>query len=173
MTYVTQELYDNFLPSEEFKKIHDLIMSEDYPWHWGHVIGGDNPHRQLSHLIYFYTRPLHEAYDSMMSIVCDKRLKVAAPCRIKANLNPRTAEHVRHGFHVDVPFECTTAIFYVNNNNGYTEFEDGTKINAVANRLVTFPSTLKHSGVTTTDTDRKVVINFNYFESEHQFMETD
>ena len=173
MTYVTQQLYDNFLPSEKFKEIHDIVMSEKFPWFWTPVLGGDNPYYQMCLAIYSYSRPLHEAYDNMMPIICDKRLKVAAPCRVKANLNTRTTEHVSHGFHVDVPFECTTAIFYVNSNNGYTEFEDGTKVNAVANRLVTFPSTLRHSGVTTTDTNRKVVINFNYFESEHGYEYTD
>ena len=57
----------------------------------------------------------------------------------------------------------TTAIFYLNSNNGYTEFEDGTKVESVANRFVSFPSTLKHRGTSCTDENVRVVINFNYF----------
>ena len=59
-----------------------------------------------------------------------------------------------------------TAIYYVNSNNGYTEFEDGTKVDSVRNRLVTFPSSMKHRGVSQTDTRTRMVINFNWFVSQ-------
>ena len=62
----------------------------------------------------------------------------------------------------------TTAIYYVNTCDGFTEFEDGTKTEAVANRLVKFPSNLKHRGVSQTDTRFKCVINFNYFTPSKQ-----
>jgi len=52
---------------------------------------------------------------------------------------------------------------YVNTNNGYTKFEDGTKVESVANRLVTFPANMKHKGTSCTDEKIRVVINFNYF----------
>ena len=56
----------------------------------------------------------------------------------------------------------TTSIFYVNTNNGYTVFEDGTKVESVANRMLTFPSNLKHCGTSCTDKNIRSVINFNY-----------
>ena len=59
--------------------------------------------------------------------------------------------------------QSTTSIFYMNTNNGYTKFEDGTKIESVANRLVSFPSNMKHKGSSCTDEKIRVVINFNYF----------
>jgi hypothetical protein len=55
-----------------------------------------------------------------------------------------------------------TAIYYVNDNNGSTKFEDGDSIDSVANRLVIFPSNLRHSGTRCTDQQRRIVINFNY-----------
>ncbi len=48
--------------------------------------------------------------------------------------------------------------------DGYTEFEDGTKVECVANRLVWFPSDIKHRGVSQLDTKVKSVINLNYFQ---------
>ena len=51
----------------------------------------------------------------------------------------------------------------MNTNDGYTEFEDGTKVESVANRLVTFPANLKHTGTSCTDEKTRIVINFNYF----------
>ena len=59
--------------------------------------------------------------------------------------------------------QSTTSIFYMNTNNGYTKFEDGTKIESVANRLVSFPSNMKHKGTSCTDEKTRVVINFNHF----------
>ena len=91
--------------------------------------------------------------------------------RIKANLLIRTPNIVEDGFHVDmtnVPEEkqkqLTTSILYMNTNNGYTKFEDGTKVESVANRFVTFPANMKHTGTSCTDKKIRVVINFNYFE---------
>ena len=59
--------------------------------------------------------------------------------------------------------QWTTSIFYVNTNNGYTKFEDGTKVESVANRMLTFPANMKHIGTSCTDEQTRVVINFNYF----------
>jgi hypothetical protein len=55
----------------------------------------------------------------------------------------------------------------MNTNNGYTEFEDGTKVESVANRIVTFPSVTKHRAVSQTDEQRRVVINFNYLKGKN------
>ena len=51
----------------------------------------------------------------------------------------------------------------MNTNNGYTKFEDGTKIESVANRMVSFPTNTQHKGTSCTDQKTRVVINFNYF----------
>ena len=56
-----------------------------------------------------------------------------------------------------------TSIFYVNTNNGYTLFEDGTKVESVANRMLTFPTNMKHTGTSCTDSQTRIVINFNYY----------
>ena len=97
-------------------------------------------------------------------------MKSTVLLRIKANLRTRTSKINETPFHVDLQFlseeklkHWTTAIFYVNTNNGYTEFEDGTKVESVANRMVTFPSNTRHRGTSCTDKNMRVIINFNYF----------
>ena len=56
-----------------------------------------------------------------------------------------------------------TAIFYINTNNGYTEFQSGVRVSSVANRVCIFDSNLKHRGVTRTEGEhQRVVVNFNY-----------
>jgi len=88
--------------------------------------------------------------------------------RIKANLLTRTSNIIENEFHQDagkhekLSKQWTTAIFYMNTNNGYTEFEDGTKVESVANRIVIFPTNTKHRGTSCTDERTRVVINFNY-----------
>ena len=86
--------------------------------------------------------------------------------RIKANVHARTHKIIEHGLHIDFQHpEMETAIYYVNTNNGYTMFENGTKVESVANRLVVFPTEMFHSGTTCTDEPRRVVINFNYVQT--------
>ena len=48
-------------------------------------------------------------------------------------------------------FPYKTAVFYVNTNNGYTEFEDGTKVESVENRIIFFDGSRPHNSSTCTD----------------------
>ena len=59
--------------------------------------------------------------------------------------------------------QWTTSIYYVNTNNGYTKFETGEIVESVENRMVTFPSNIRHTGSSCSDEKIRVVINFNYF----------
>ena len=56
----------------------------------------------------------------------------------------------------------------MNTCDGYTEFEDGSKVECRANRFITFPSSLSHRGVSQLDARFKCVINFNYFSPSKQ-----
>ena len=56
-----------------------------------------------------------------------------------------------------------TSILYLNTNDGYTQFENGTKIESIENRLITFPLSYRHTGTTCTNQPFRAVINFNYF----------
>ena len=68
---------------------------------------------------------------------------------------------------MDLPEEYlkqwTTSIFYINTNNGYTKFKDGTKVESIANRMITFPANMEHCGTSCTDKNIRIVINFNYY----------
>ena len=101
------------------------------------------------------------------------KIRTASIMRIKANLVLKTSEIIPHIFHVDCALDdegdsnsisaLKTSIYYINSNDGYTEFEDGTRIESVANRLITFPYHYKHRGTTCTNKPYRMVINFNYF----------
>ena len=59
--------------------------------------------------------------------------------------------------------KMTTGIYYVNSNDGYTEFEDGKIVNSIANRMILFRSDRLHRGVSQLDAQVRCVINFNFF----------
>jgi hypothetical protein len=154
------EIIDNFLPSYHFKQLQSIMMGYDFNWFWNDQIcyEGD-PFYQFYHSFYQEDR-LSKFYENVLdSFVA--RIKHKKMHRIKANLNPRTIFHRNTGYHSDYP-NMTTSIFYVNTNNGWTQFEKGGKVKCVENRLVTFDSNQRHAGVTCTHPKRKVVINFNY-----------
>lgn len=171
---------DNFLNPEDWKVISEAMLGTNDPtgpaghvgWVWnpavttgtGSEICDEMDDWQFTHTIFnrlgYEQSPL---FNFMQPILTDPRMNIRAIQRIKANLNPRHHKIIKHGFHTDVPYECNTAIFYLNTNNGYTEFEDGNKVPSVANRMIIFPSTVRHTGTTCTDEKRRVLINFNYF----------
>ena len=174
-------ILDNFLPKEDFYQIQYYFLSGQDDaidrWRWNPTITGigskKNEGGQFC-LGIFYSNEGIRSEDKQHWHKCLPMLDAVARenprdgkdliwLRVKANMNPATAEHTRLGqFHSDFTFPCTTSIFYLNTNNGWTEFEDGTKATSVANRLVTFPSHMKHVGFSCTDEQVRVVINLNY-----------
>ena len=58
-------------------------------------------------------------------------------------------------------FECKAAIYYINDNNGYTMIGDK-KVKSKGNRIVLFNANTKHYGTNSTNLNNRIVINFNY-----------
>ena len=164
------KVIDNLVDEQYFKQLQNQFMSPEVPWIYADNVIGEEDLRcdpkynyQLALDIYSDFSPKSQAFEILHPIVTHPKLNMVGLFRIKANMNTATEEIQEHGLHTDAAFKCKTAVFFLNTNNGYTLFEDGTKVESVANRMVTFPSTMKHSGSTCTDQKRRVVINFNYF----------
>ena len=87
--------------------------------------------------------------------------------KAKANITGCTDAVQMYGYHIDVNADLAklskTAIFYLNTNNGFTQFEDdGEQVPSIENSLVIFNSLDKHSGTSCTDHKYRAVINFNF-----------
>jgi len=166
------KIEDNFLKQEEFDKIQKL-MGEPSPFPWFYadriVFEDDVDKFQFIHAFYDNHMPMSPFSNELDSII--NIIQPFSIVKIRAKLLTRTPEIVESTFHVDIPLseeklkQWTTSIFYINTNNGYTKFEDGTIVESVANRMVTFPANMKHCGTSCTDERRRIVINFNYFEN--------
>jgi hypothetical protein len=85
--------------------------------------------------------------------------------RIKCNLYPATETLREHALHVDNDDPHIAAIFSLNTCDGYTKFEDGTKIKSVANRFFFFDGAIKHASTTTTNAPARFNIAFDFYSS--------
>ena len=175
------QIYDNILSKEEYNQVsYYLLSGQDDAcdrWRWNSTITGKGSKageggQFCLGLFYMNEGIRHEDKEHwenllpMMGGVWGADLrngKEIVWLRIKANMNPATCEHFQLGqFHCDMDFPCWTSIYYLNTNNGWTEFADGTKVNCVKNRLITFPSEMEHVGYSCTDEQVRCVVNFNY-----------
>jgi hypothetical protein len=158
------EVIDNFLPSFQFDSIQSFFMGENVAWFWrDNIVFNNEPgdNYQFNTAVYDYGREFN-CFPLVQP--CILKLRCSSINRIKANLRPKTLFHRRTPYHTDhsEPGNKFTSIFYVNTNNGWTKFKNGRKVKSVANRMVIFPCSLKHRGVSCTDQIKRVVINFNY-----------
>ena len=162
------EVFDNFLEHELFKKIYDKIINSQWSYSdliisFDKRICDELDNHQMYNMIYSDDEPKSDMFHLIRGIMMHGKFNFKSLIKIKANLSFRTTEKIIHGYHVDVPYECKTAIYYLNTNDGCTMFKDGREIGSVENRLVIFNSQLEHTGTTCTDQKIRSVINFNYF----------
>lgn len=168
-----RQIIDNFLPKSEFDTFSQILHGEFFPWYSSTVI--DPPYNletsnlnnyQLCHAFYVSPRQHTESFELIQPFF--KLLNARYLLKIKANLNPRTDSVQIHGYHTDIPYEdvtniSKTAVFYINDNDGYTIFENDKQIvSSVANRMLIFPANERHSGTSCTDRPCRLVLNFNY-----------
>ena len=156
------KIIDNFLPEEEFKSIQRLMMGNMFPW--SYCQGRTTPDDGSFLMVHMFFREEVGQSSQWMKIWVNLMNKLGAKkcTRIKANLTFKTPTIETAPFHTDFA-DMKTATFYISTNNGYTEFENGVRVNSVANRVCIFDSNLFHCGTTHSEGGhQRVVVNFNY-----------
>tara|TARA_R100001082_G_scaffold91678_1_gene58292 strand:- start:80 stop:616 length:537 start_codon:yes stop_codon:yes gene_type:complete len=162
------KILDNFLTDEAFKPIQDFFLGTEITWNFNKTITnrevGLNGY-QFVHPFFtinqpYLNRPTSPFADRLKPIFL--KLAPLSLLRVKANLRPYTPEVFLSDYHVDFELPCKTAIYYLNTNDGYTLFEEGTKVESVENRIVIFDSHMRHLGTSCTDEKSRVVLNINY-----------
>ena len=183
------EIFDDYLSAEDYKQLYDIVTSHGFKWNRSRILHDPNDPGMDKHQDYIFTGGdsnfniqfvklvyciEQKKFDESLIYGClsplFKKLKINRGDAVKSkfNITFNHGVHVNSGFHTDNSYEnCKTAIYYVNDNNGYTEFEeDGTKVISKANRLVVFPSNLRHSGVSCTDKRYRIVLNLNWLDCD-------
>ena len=156
------KIIDNFLPEEEFKSIQSFMMGGEFNWFYcdGAVRKDDG----LFHMLHMFYQPEVGSNSEHLSMWSNFMNQVGAKqcTRIKANLAFKTPTHELTLYHTDYN-DMKTATFYINTNNGYTEFESGVRVESVANRVCIFDSNLEHRGTTHSEGgNQRITVNFNY-----------
>ena len=157
------EVVDNFLPEDQFKALQETMMGVHFPWYYNKGIAyEEDDNFQFIHNFYN-----HEKFSPFMPILKPLigKINPSMLYRAKANLGIRTSTNQESGWHTDFQKEdliCKTAVFYINTNDGFTLFKDGEKVPSLENRFVVFDSPTVHTGVSQTNTDRRVLINLNF-----------
>lgn len=158
---MSYKIVDNFLDKDYFKSLVDLYTGNNFPWFYQTKINDYDKDFYFTHNLYINDNHASPNFASVVNIIA--KLKVKSLIRIKANMYVGGSKIIKHAPHIDYPFSHNGAIYYINTNNGKTILEDGTKIDSVANRLLFFDSSKKHSSTNCTDQKVRLNINFNYF----------
>ena len=172
-----KEIKDDFLSVSDFRIIQKVMLGDEFSWYYNKSINGGDDTRpedktgsyQFTHTFYHSHGASSDCFRLLEPLF--KKVKPVSLLRIKANLGPRTEKILESDLHCDGEYDWGrrdgvegwyTSIFYLNTNNGYTHFEDGSKVKSRENRLVTFPCSMMHGGSSCTDKNTRVVLNMNY-----------
>jgi hypothetical protein len=168
------EIVDNFLEIKEFKKIQDVFLSKTLPWFLEPYINSNSENHKLenkydyyfSHIFFLNHNEqgiLKSPFLGLMQPLLDK-LSIKYLKRIKANLYPSSEKILEHAKHIDYNFKHTTALFYINTNNGYTNLQNTNKIMSKENRYLKFDGDLEHNSSTCTNQKYRITVVLNYIE---------
>ena len=164
-------VYDDYLEPFEHKQLRDYLLGPKMYWYYCGNYGGGYP--QMERV--FYNEfvgpqrvegvPFVKNEISIFDRITGK-MNFSALIRIRAICNWRTGAMSQRDWHVDVPFDCTTAIYYLHDSDALTIFKDGDneplEVETKANRLVEFPSQYQHTVTPMTTPERRVLVNFNF-----------
>jgi hypothetical protein len=163
------KVIDDFLDKEDFLNIHNLIMNEPFPWFYMDSYKETGLDKNKSdnfgyylHILYEDTIPTSPHYETIMKSVY-KKLDIKSMIRVKINSYLKDNKLTEHELHTDYNYSNNGAVLSINTCDGYTKLEDGTKIQSVANRMLLFDASKPHCSTNTTNKQRRVNINFNYF----------
>ena len=161
---MTYKIIDDALPHNDFIRIQYTMLNggTGFPWYYaGRVNLLDKENYYLVHNFFKHNAVRSDFFEMIQPILF--LLQPKAIVRIKGNFYPSSESLITHPMHTDFGYEHIGAIYYVNDNDGFTILEDGTKIESVANRLLIHKPHLLHCSTNCTDKHSRVNINFNYF----------
>ena len=159
-----KKIIDNFLPQDYFVHLQRIMTDHNFPWLYNAEVansGEIQDHFYFTHNLFQDFQPTSSIFEEFVPFF--KQLEMNAMVRARALLYANQGKQIVHEKHIDFKFPHKTAVFYMNTNNGYTEFEDGTKVESVENRIVFFDGSIPHNSSTCTDQKIRVVMSINYF----------
>lgn len=164
------QVIDNFLSESEYAIIKNITDSDNFPWFYIKNITEETVGNESAFVHTLVVKSQSNSiYARAIMSIFKKNINIKETFRAKVNLYTRTDNLRIHDYHFDYHFDHMDnkiAIFYLNNNNGYTELKDTAKIESKKNRLLLFDGNVEHRSTNCTDEKTRVNININYTENK-------
>ena len=143
-----------------FKEIRGRVLN--LPFFYKQSLGNtqDTEDFVFMHMLYENNQQQSTSLNAVLMPLLS-RLTFNYLLRAKINFYTKKSKFIKTAFHVDSEEPHQVALYSLNTNNGYTLFEDGTKISSVENQIIIFDGALKHCSVSPTDTTIRINININ------------
>ena len=173
------KIFDDFLSYDNFEQLKTNICSINFPWFYQSELNpigfddvvayrNDDDHQwdwYHTHKLYDNDKIASEFFEPVYNMIIPKIREVSeyhSLMRIKVNSYPNTKIINEHDQHSDYQFSSYGGILSLNTCNGFTRLHDGTKVDSIENRFFIFDPSKPHNSSTTTNTKRRVNINFNW-----------
>jgi hypothetical protein len=158
------QVLNNFLDSDNFKNLQNLILNSDFPWRRRESMTDTDKNIYFTYSFFNENKINSDLYDHYIIPVL-KKLNCNAVIQVRANMFLNKLFN-KSGWHSDYNLDSKTAILYLNSCNGGTELkieEEIKFIKSEENKLIIFPSKTIHRVCTSTNVDARYIININYF----------
>jgi len=161
----------NFLPKDLFVGLQKTLLDGEIGWFFRNNQTGDSKTDDFyfTHSFYNKFKINSELFDPFIVPILNK-LDAVMIDEVRANLFINRNKVIKSNLHIDKKYKnCTTAILYINNNNGYTflqDEKDELKVLSEENKMLIFKNEIKHSAVSQTDSDKRIIININFLKKE-------
>ena len=163
---IVRTIEDNFLLEKEIKAWRCKVKHRDFPWLFQRSVS--DPESQKSHDHFYFVHCLWDHYKALSphfeffkEIL--SHLKIKSLIRMRLIMYVNQGKFITHNLHKDYDYKHQSSLLYLNTCDGYTGFGDGTKVESVENRLVTFDGSMDHCSTTVTNKKARLVLGVNYF----------
>jgi len=157
------KIIDNFIDNQDIvNDIQSTLLGNNFPYFYNNYVAEPTDHSDyyFNHILFHQNEVKSDYYNQILSPLLG-RLDYNYLIRGKINCYTRKEKHIEAGMHVDMNEKHFVGLYSVNTNNGYTMFEDGTKVKSVANQMIIFDGRMKHCSANQTDENLRINININ------------
>jgi hypothetical protein len=160
------EVIDDFLPAVLHQHLKHIIYGPETDWQCngasGWAFDADNDMTVFYHYA-VNNGQLKSDHDKRI-IDCFQPLvdRFGFPIVARAVWSQRRVKRIKSGYHMDKAEPHLVALYYMNENNSYTEFKDGIRVYAKENRVVIFDGHTPHRATANTDDKERLIFNFNF-----------
>ena len=153
--------YDNHISENDMQWLEKELLSENFPYYYQNSVTNFDNDYMFAHSLVRDCKNNSDWAELIIPKIMEK-ISFEKIIRAKINLYPKTDKIIKHPFHIDNNNVHKVALFYVNSNDGYTEFEDTKRITSNRNRLLLFDGDRRHRSTTCTNSKVRINININY-----------